>query len=310
MNKENESFLGMSYKMKNFGAKKSEELEVVPAVKGYFDVLDDKIEELIVADAGGRADLTGVTLNKSNVRSSVEIIGQKVSNAICSYAVVKEDYELLKRAEKKASAWYKFSEEELITHLTIVLGLAKPISAVLKPYGAVAGDVTDLEKGLELFAGVVSNPSLAIDQRKVDNKQVVRVIGEIRDLFSKKLDILMRSFEINNPELYELYTLARAIDINGAMSKPTAEADVRPNAQQAVFETVYNADTLFTLRNSGTEVVFFSLSTTDKAIGKEEVALFPGETRSRLAKNLAPSGSYLMVRNPGESSAPIKIWAE
>jgi len=120
----------------------------------------------------------------------------------------------------------------------------------------------------------------------------------------------MRSFEMNNPELYELYTSARAIDINGAISEPTAVVEVKPNGMQEVFKMAYKADTLFTLRNTGTEVVFFSLLDTDKAVGKEEVALFPGETRSRLVQNLAPSGSFLMVRNPGESAALIKIWAE
>lgn len=310
MNRENESVLAMGFKVKNLGVKKKEELEAVPAVKMYFDELDVKLEDLIAADAGGRADLTGVTMRKSNVRENLELLGKKVSNGICSFAVVNEDFELLKRADNSASAWYKFSEEELITETTIILELAKPISGDLKLFGTTENDVQALEKELKRFAATLSDPSLAIDQRKADNKQVVRIIGEIRDLFNNKLDILMRSFEINNPQLYELYLSARAIDINGSISQPTAVVEVLPNAMQEVYKTPYKADTLFTLRNMGTEVVFFSLSQTNTSGGKEEVPLFPGETRSRLAHNLAPAGTFLMVRNPGESAAQIKIWAE
>ncbi|MFY0482281.1 hypothetical protein ACI6PS_06700 [Flavobacterium sp. PLA-1-15] len=233
-----------------------------------------------------------------------------MSNALSAHAVVTENVELLKRADTLSSSWYKFSEEELITQGTIIFGLAKPLMSELAVYGAKEIDVLNLEKALTVFASAVSSPSLAIDQRKVDNKQVVKIIGEIKDHFSTRLDILMRSFEVNNPALYELYILARAIDVNGPVKQPTATAEVAPKAVQEVFAAPYEGKTLFTLRNTGTDVVFFSLSAKNTEAGSTEVALFPGETRSRLAKNLAPSGTFLMVRNEGETIAPIKIWVE
>lgn len=310
MNKENESFFGMTLKVKNFGVNNAVELNSIPAIKSCFAQLDAQIVALIKADTGGRADLTGVTINKSNTRATLETYGKQVSNALSAYAVVSENVELLKRADTLSSSWYKFSEEELITQGTIIFGLAKPLMSELALYGAKEIDVLNLEKALTLFASAVSSPSLAIDQRKVDNKQVVKIIGEMRDHFNSKLDILMRSFEVGQPELYERYKLARAVDINGSITQPTAVVEVAPKAVAQVFTAPYKADTLFTLRNTGAEVVFFSLSAKNTEAGTTEVALFPGETRSRLAKNLAPSGTFLMVRNEGETIAPIKIWVE
>ena len=310
MTKTNESVFAMILKVRNFYPLYRVELSLLPIMQQYFDELNEMSSKIIDADTGSRADLTGVTVMKGRLRNDLQQTAQKVSNGIAAYAVVNNDIVLQKRIDFPASKWYATSEEELVTQSKIVLNLVKPLENLIVPYGVTMADVKRLEQQFDQFVNNISEPSLAIDQRKNDNVQVVKLLEETRNFLNQKLDVLMRVFEVDNPELHQKYLSARAIDINGPVVKPTAEVEVKPKTQQAVYEMAYMADTLFTLRNAGTEVVFFSLSATDKAVGKEEVALLPGETRSRLAQNLAPSGSFLMVRNPGESAAPIKIWVE
>ncbi|MBC7439065.1 MAG: hypothetical protein H7250_03655 [Flavobacterium sp.] len=230
---------------------------------------------------------------------------------MASYSVVNDDVVLQKRADFPTSRWYLCSEEELITQATIIKKLATPIAAALAPYGVNPAEVTTLDDALDAFTTVISDPTLAIDQRKDDNVKIVQTIDAIRSLLNDKLDVLMRSFEVNNPSVFELYLSARAIDINGSVMTPTVIADVAPASIKAVHTaTSYNADTFYTIQNMGKEAVSFSLSDLADKEGTDTVLLNAGETRSRLAANLSPSGVFLIVNNPSAGAVKIRVWVE
>lgn len=311
MNKEQESSFAMILKVRNFNEKNLTALAVIPSLPPFFATIKTKITDLILADAGGRSDVSGHAIAKSRTRETLEGQALKLSNAIASYALINNDYVLQKKADFPTSAWYKFSEEELITQATIIKNLATPLSANLAAFGATASDVTAIATTINSFTDIISNPTLALDQRKIDNHKVVVILDEIKTVMTEKTDVLMRSFEVNNPSLYSLYLSARAIDVNGSVSKPTVISDVPPTAVKTVHTVgTYNPDTFYTLQNLGTETVFFSLSSVENTAGTEEVMLNAGETRSRLAENLAPFGTFLVVRNPGTSAGNLKIWVE
>lgn len=311
MTKDQEAFFGMVLKVKNFNAKNVTSMTAVPAVAGFYTQLNTLITQLVTADVGSRADLTGYALSKSVKRTTLETLSLKISNAISSYAVVNNDAVLQKRADFPSSKWYLCSEEELVTQANIVKNLATPLSATLAPFGATATDVTALGTALTAFTDAISDPTLAIDQRKEDNEKVVESIDQIRTLLTDKLDVLMRSFEVNNPSLFALYRSARAIDTNGSVMTPTSIVDLLANTTQTVHTaTVYSPDTFYTIQNMSTEAVLFSLSATDGVEGEEKVLLSSGETRSRLAENLATTGVYLVVKNASAIPVKIRVWVE
>lgn len=193
MTKDQEAFFGMALKVKNFSAKNTAGMTAVPAVAGFYTQLNTLIAALIAADAGSRADLTGIAVSKTIKRQSLETLALKLSNALASYSVINNDMVLQKRADFPSSRWYSFSEEELVTQTTIIKNLATPLAANLVPFGAAAADITALGTALTAFTDAISDPSLAIDQRKGDNVKVVELIDQIRTLFADKLDVLMRS---------------------------------------------------------------------------------------------------------------------
>jgi hypothetical protein len=311
MNREQESVFAMALKVKNFNAKHSASMAVVPAVTGFYTQLDTMITQLIIADTGSRADLTGYALSKSAKRTILETLCQKISNAMGAYSVVNNDAVLQKKTYFPTSKWYLCSEEELITQATIVNNLATPMAANLAPFGATAADVTSLGAALINFTDVISDPSLAIDQRKEDNEKVVDTIDEIRSLLNDKLDVLMRSFEVNDPSLFSLYRSARALDINGTRVAPTAVVDVLGNSIKTVHTVpVYQVDTFYTLHNMGTETLQFSLSDTADTEGDTVVVLNGGETRTRLAENLSATGKYFTIKNANAVPVTVRLWVE
>lgn len=300
MTRNEESFFAMALKTKNFYARNKTAMTSIPAIAGLQTQLSTLIITLISADTGSRADITGYSLDKTTKRKTVENLSLKISNAVASYAAVNDDLILKKRADFTTSSWYNISEDELVTQATIVRDLGLANVSDITPYGADSADIEALSEALTTFIDVITNPTLALDQRKDDNRRIPEIIDEIRTLFEDKLDVVMRSFELSNASLYNLYQSARAIDINGSTSQPTVTKDILAGTLVALHHMDgYDANTFYTLQNRGDQAVTFSLSTTETTEGPEPVLLSGGETKSRLVETLAPDGTYLIVKIRG-----------
>ncbi len=311
MTKNNESFFSMALKVRNFGRINATTLNAIPGVSAQFTQLNTLIDSLITTDTGSRTDLTGVAITKQNIRKLLETVCLKFSNALAGFAVNSNDLILQKKADYPSSKWYSCSEDELISNANIIKNLATPIMASLAPYNLTATDLTAFNTVLNSFTDSVSDPSLAIDKRKTDNENIPLIIDQIRSLFNDKLDILVRTLEVSNPNMYNMYNAARAIDTNGSIATPTIELTIASRTVSTVHTaTIYNADTFYTIQNIGNEGVSFSLSTTTNTEGADPVLLEVGETRSRLAVNLAPDGVFLVVNNPSLVPVKVKVWVE
>lgn len=311
MTREEESYFAMALKTKNFYARNTAAMASITALEGLYTQLSVLITDLISVDTGSRADLSGYSLDKAMKRKNVETLALKISNAVASFTAVNSDLILKKRADFSTSSWYSVSEEELVTQATIIRDLGQANAADITPYGAGTADVTALSTALTTFVDVITNPTLALDQRKNDNRRIPKIIDQIRTLFEEKLDVVMRSFELSNPTLYHLYQSARAIDINGSASQPTVMKDILPGTLVAVHDAdTYSTTTFYTIQNMGEQSVTFSLSTAETTEGPDPVLLSGGETKSRLAENLAAEGTYLIVKNPGTLPVSIRLWVE
>lgn len=311
MTRDQESFYAMVLKVKNFGIKNLTAMAAIPSLALLFAQLTTLINALINADKGSRADLTGYAMEKAVKRNVLEAICEKLSNALAAYGAMNNSFVLQKRADFNASQWYSFSEENLMSEALIVKDLATPVGAALAPFGAGVADITALDTALTAFTAIVNEPTLNIDIRKEDNKKIVQISGEIKDLFNDKLDVVMKVLKSSNPTLYNLYISARAIDENGSAVAPTVLKVVAPKTIANVHKAVaYSEDTFYTIQNRGNDAVTFSLSTAEIAEGPEPVTLNAGETRTRLASNLAVNGTFLVVKNPSLSNVEIKLWVE
>ncbi|MGL4383721.1 MAG: hypothetical protein ACRCS4_00265 [Flavobacterium sp.] len=311
MTKDQESYFGMTLKVKNYYQKNITSIAVIPVIASYFDTLNQLIDSLILADTGSRADLTGYAMQKANKRTTLETLCLRISNALSAHAVVIDDVVLRKRADFPTSKWYNCSEEELVTHANVLKDLVQPYTNDIAPYGVNATDVAAHENAINQFINVISDPTLATDKRKEDNKKLLGTIDAIRTLFADKLDVLMRSFEVNNPTLYALYQSARAIDVNGSVMAPTSIVDAAPQAITTLHTaTAYNENTLYTFQNMGNAPVMVSLATQTNTEGEEKILLGAGETRSRMATNLAAMGTYLVANNTNATPVKIRVWVE
>lgn len=311
MNSTQEVYFSMTLKVKNFATKNAAIINPIPGVTAQITQLNTLITSLITTDTSSRSDLSGYAMSKQSRRVALEQNCLKFSNSIAALAANTGDIVLQKKADFPTSFWYSCTEDELITNANILKNLATPIIASLTPYLITAADLTAFGNALTVFTDSISDPTLAIDQRKVDNDKLPEIIDQIRTLFDTKLDVMMRVLEVSNPSIYQLYTLARALDDRGSSATPTIVASIAANTKTALHTaSVYNASTFYTIQNMGTENVYFSLSINDSSEGPSPVLLAPGTTRVRLAETLAPVGTYLIVNNPSTLPVNIKLWVE
>lgn len=312
MDKIQESYAGMFLKVKNFGTKNATKIATLAAIPPLFATHSTNTTDVFAADTGARADIRGYAIDKGIKRTVLETISLKLSNAITALATLNADNNLAKRADFTSSQWYSFSEEELVTQASIIRDLATPIIATLAPVGILPADLTALNTALTNFIAAISDPSLAADTRKEDNVKLSDLIDKTRLHLDTKLDVLMRLFEASDPYFYKTYRDARAIDTNGSAQAPTVEKDVDASGITTIYTMPkYNADTLFTFQNtSEANDVLISLSKTDGTEGPTLIAIPSGETRQRLASNLAADGTFLVISNHDTVPAHIKIWVE
>jgi hypothetical protein len=312
MDKQQEAYAGMFLKLKNFGAKNTAKLASIATVPPLFTTHGTNLADVFAADAGARADLRGIAIDKGLKRKTLETNALKISNALGAFAAIAGDNALLKRADFNTSAWYSSSEEELVTQATIVRDLGLANVAGLAGYAVLPADVTALTTALTNFIAAISDPSLAADVRKEDNGKLSDAIDKTRMHLDTKLDVVMRVFESTDPVFYRLYLDARALDTNGSTQAPTVIAPMEIGVLKPLYPSnKYNADTLFTFQNSSEATeLYISLSIDSAMEGPNTLNIPSGETRQRLASNLAKDGLYVMGINKGTTPGELKIWVE
>jgi hypothetical protein len=312
MDKQQEAYAGMFLKLKNFGAKNTAKLASIATVPPLFTTHSSNLADMFAADTGARADLRGIAIDKGLKRKTLEINALKISNALGAFAAIAGDNALLKRADFNTSAWYTSSEEELVTQATIVRDLGLANVTGLAGYAVLPADITALTTALNSFVGAISDPSLAADVRKEENGKLSDAIDKARMHLDSKLDVVMRVFESTDPVFYRLYLDARALDINGSTQAPTVIVPMEVGLLKALYTSKkYNPDTLFTFQNTGTATeLYISLSTNDNTEGAITLNIPAGETRQRLASNLAKDGLFLLGVNRGNEPGELKVWVE
>ncbi len=311
MTTQQEVFFSMALKVKNFAAKNPTLFSGVPGASVQITTLNTLINQLITADGGGNTDLTGFAISKAGKRQNLETLALKISNVLSALAINSNDPVLQKKADYPTSFWYKATEDELITQASVVKSLATPQAAALVPYGVSATDLTNFTNSLDSFIVSVSDPTLAIDKRKIDKEKVEQLIDDIRTLLNSKLDVLMRILEATNPNDYNAYLLARAQDQRSGVATPTVISTIAPNTTISIHTLAkYEDNTFYTIQNVGKEAVVFSLSDTKDTEGNEVVLLASGETRSRQAQNLSATGTHFTVKNASVIPVEVKLWVE
>jgi hypothetical protein len=153
----------------------------------------------------------GYTVSKKNIKQQLLNSTLQAIGPVASHAVLIDDQVLLKKISFTENNLNHCREQALVNKARIVHTEADKYILLLSPYSYREAD-------LDAFSALISQFEAAIPLRRTATSEISTATDNLRILFHdlsgilrNKLDFLMLSFMITQPDFYKTYTSARII---------------------------------------------------------------------------------------------------
>ena len=212
-------YVGMFVKVKTFLTKKAAALAATPIIASSIKpALSTKISEILTEEQDASSPITGSTELKKNLRTDVEDKGFEVAAACAAYYTITVPNPVLRvkcEFERSDLSNGRMRDSDLYVRMSKVHEIAEPVKTLLSDFGVAGADVDALETALNDLFIEIQGPKDAIGARAASGKQVDRLILQARKIIDTQLDVVMKYYLTNDPELYDYYLTARSIDQTG-----------------------------------------------------------------------------------------------
>ncbi len=294
-------FVGMLIKVKTFLNKKAAQLTDTPVIASSLQPeVEQFIEDIFSEDEDASGTISGNTELKRELRNRVERIGFEVAAACAAYYTITVPNPVLRakcnyqRTDLSSS---NMRDMVLYVKMKVVHEIADPIKALLAPFGILVTDVDNLNNALEQYFAELEGPRDAIGERAASGRQVDRLIGEVRKLPTEQLDVVMKYYAVNDPELHDYYLNARSIDQTGGGPIPDEDETITLASgafvSNAVAPEIEVGSRIVVINPaSGGSNILGGFSTTLNVFSGEKKEVSIGETQDEVSVNGAFCRAY------------------
>ncbi len=310
--------VGMFVKVKTFLNKKTSELASTPVIAATLQpAFIAKIDEILAEEEDASAPITGSTELKRNLRTDAEDKGFEVAAAcVAYYTITVPNPVLRKKCEFQRSDLQppNTRDSDLYIKMKRVHTIAEPIKALLAPFGVVAADVDALDTALAAYFIQLEAPFDARGERQASGEQVDRLFVQAMELLTEQLDVVMKFYVTNNPELHDYYLHARSIDQTGGGPIPDEDETI------TIASATFTGDTFSPEVNENSRYVITSGASNGAQLNigfSNMLGMFsgpfktvdPGTTLDEKAVDLgyiAGTTNFIVLQNTG-SPNPVSI---
>ena len=262
------------------------ETAAIPAVAVLGTQLDTKVNAILGLASKADTDITGYTVDKQVKRSNLKTKVLKLSGGIVAHTALTDDFKTNEKCDATPSQIDYMRDNDFYTYAKLVINEVTPIMAALTPYGIVAADLTAANTSANIYLTAIQSPQVQINERSSSKKALTTLFAETTALLDNKLDKLMGIFITTNPNLYDAYMGARAIDDTGSVTEPDYNSVCNPNAMSLIADLPYLSGRSFKFENTGTVPLSFALSATPNTLEGTVLVVEPGAKNTRLTTNL------------------------
>ena len=218
----------------------------------------------------GAGTSKGVTTDTNLLRKTMSDLAMKCASATLGYANSVHNNTLKALVNFTRSKLDALKKEDVDDVCQGIHDATNTNIVVVTPFGANAGDVTDLQAAIDLYRTGTQNPRQAIIGKSQAIKQAKEMVREvIDDLLIGQLDVMTNTLQFSNKDFWNGYHQAREIIDLGSTS-----AKVRGTVLDENDVPLKNV--LFTILKTGTDVKVTEVATDVK--GKFIAAkLLPGD---------------------------------
>lgn len=313
--------VSMFIKVKTFLNKKTSELAATPVVSATLKpVLIAKIDAILEEEEDASSPITGSTELKRELRTEVENRGFDVAAACAAYYTITSPNPRQRvkcqfvRSDLNSNL---MRDNDLYVRISKVHKIADPIKALLSDFGISSADVDDLETSLTDFFAEITGPKDAIGERSASGKQVDRLINQTNEFLDEQLDVVMKHYRNNNPELYDYYLNARKIDSTGGGPIPDEDEEMTIGVGDylpGVYPPEINAESRIRVlsKPTNTQNIAIGFSSVENGFSGINESLAPGADLDKTAAELGfnPGIPYFYFHNPatpGAIAAVVRI---
>jgi hypothetical protein len=213
------------------------EAESSPEITGSIPAFATGIAKLKANNAAIRnlkinqeSNSKGVTTNKRNAVTSLIDWTIEIAGAVHSYAIGKNDNNLIAQSDITINDVIHIKTLNLITKAQSVLNLviAIPI-ADLSQYGITDTEITEFEKALELVDGLKSSTREVTIDRSDYTEQIGTIHADSQELLTNTLDRIALQFKRREPAFYARYKAARSASVAAARKKKDTTTVINTN---------------------------------------------------------------------------------
>lgn len=183
----------------------------IPALVAVNADFDANIAALKAAMVTQVKDLKGHTKDKRNAEDKMITLTLKMSGAVMAWAEVQGNQGLAEEMNLMQSELRSYRDAVVAERCTGVHDLALANLAALAGYGVVAADTTALKSAIDAYVALAALPRMLVNVRKSATSEIGLLIRDTMRLLTRRMDRLMRYFEVNDPTFFRTYTNARII---------------------------------------------------------------------------------------------------
>lgn len=161
-------------------------------------------------------ELRGHTQDKHKAESAMIMLTLKVSGGVMAYAEVEDNQGLAEEMNVVTSELRNYRDAVVAERCRVVHAQALEHLAALPDYGVTAADTTALLTAIEEYERVLALPRVLVTVRKSATSEIGMLIRDTMRLLTRRMDRLMRLYEVSDPTFHRTYTNARIIiDLGG-----------------------------------------------------------------------------------------------
>ena len=229
-------------------------------------------------------DVRGVTIDKRNIRETLEAAIYNIAVRVAAYAQVAKNQSLKKFMTTSPSKLIKLTDAKFTTYAGDIYLKTEDVLANLVAYEVTQDTLDDLSDKTDAWLAIKDRPELAYDIKEKATQAIVEIMENIDDVLINRLDLNVMMFQAEHPDFVALYKESRTID------------DL-PTTKIALKGKITDADT--TLPIPGVDVHLVEV----------DIHVFTTQNGTFQRKNL-PDGPVNMVctypgYNPGNAEAMI-----
>jgi hypothetical protein len=177
----------------------------------------DRLDDLAVRQS---AKTDGSSAAKAQALHVLGNLAHRVASGIAACAHDAANGELAGRVAYSRTNITRGPDAAVISRCKNIHTAGTEYAGEIVEYGVSAADLTNLKKKIDAFQALQPAPRRAKAATSSATKELKRLLKEVDELLSLKLDKLIVQFKDSEPDFYNEYISARRIVVSGVRSKP------------------------------------------------------------------------------------------